>query len=240
MINSVNNSKVLYYKKLRESKYIKEYKKYIVEGENLVKEAYNSGILEEVIKTDECNISFNCEEVIMSKKCLEKISLLKSVPNIMGVVKLNESTQIKGHKIIVLDNVQDPGNVGTIIRSALAFNVESVILSSDSVNTYNDKLIRSSEGAIFKMNIVTMPLEEALKKLKVMGINIYYADMNAKEELDSVKASSYALILGSEGKGVSTLSKNYATSSIKIPMNEKLESLNVAVSASIIMYKLRG
>lgn len=240
MIDSVNNHEVMFYKKLRETKYIKENKKYIVEGVHLVEEAYKAGMLKKVLKTSECNISYDVDEVLMSKKCLEKISLLKSVPDIMGVVTLKENNDIIGDKIIILDNVQDPGNVGTIIRSALAFNVSTVILSETSVNIFNDKLIRSSEGAIFKVNVITLKLEEALRKIKTRNIDIFYADMNAEESLDNVDAKKYALILGSEGKGISDLSKSLANRSVKIEMNKDLESLNVAVSASIIMYKLRG
>ena len=166
MIDSVNNEKIVFYKKLREKKYILENNMFIVEGAHLVEEAYKSGRLLEVIMDNTCNIKLDVKTTLVSKKCMEKISLLKSVPNIMGVVKLVKNESIIGNKIVLLDNVQDPGNVGTIIRSALAFNVSTIVMSPDSVNIYNDKLIRSTEGTIFNMNIVVMPLSEAIEKIQ--------------------------------------------------------------------------
>ena len=153
---------VKYYKKLREKKYILEYNKYVVEGEHLVEEASKSGVLESIIVGEENKYDFNVPVEILSCKDIKSISLLNSVPNIMGVVRLKVDNVIKGKKIIILDDVQDPGNVGTIIRSALAFNVDTVVLSEGSVSLYNDKMIRSSEGTIFKMNVVRMNTELAI------------------------------------------------------------------------------
>lgn len=239
MIDSVNNEKIIFYKKLREKKYIKENNMFIVEGSHLVMEAYKSGLLLEVIKDNTCIESYDVKTTLVSKKCLEKISLLKSTPNIMGVVKLIEKKEIIGNKIVLLDNVQDPGNVGTIIRSALAFNVSTIILSPDSVNIYNDKLIRSTEGTIFNANVLVMPLTEAIEIIHKKVIKVYYADMHGDIELDDAKISDYALVLGSEGQGISTYIKELSDSSINIPMNNKCESLNVSVTGSIIMYKFR-
>ena len=238
MIESVNNEKIVYFKKLRDSKFIKEENKFIVEGEHLVEEAYKSNNLLEVITCEE-NTKYNVKTTLVSKRCLEKISLLKSTPSIMGVVKLNFGSEIKGEKIVLLDDVGDPGNVGTIIRSALAFNVSTIVLSPKSVNVYNDKLIRSTEGTIFNMNITTLDLKDAINLIKSKGIKIYYADMFGNINLDEASINSYALVLGSEGKGISSFVKEMCDDSINIPMNNKCESLNVAVTGGIIMYKFR-
>lgn len=238
MIDSVNNSKVSYYKKLRDSKYIKENKEYIVEGETLVMEAYNAGLLKCVLSSKELNI--DVPTILMSNKCLEKISLLKSTPGIMGVVKLKEEKEILGTKIVLLDNVQDPGNVGTIIRSARAFNVDTVILSLDSANIYNDKVVRSSEGAIFDTNVITMDLKDAINVIKEKGIRVYYADMFGEKEISEENVKEYALVLGSEGKGISKEIKDMCDEGIRIDMNKRSESLNVAISASIIMHSWRN
>lgn len=239
MIDSVNNEKIIFYKKLREKKYILENNMFIVEGDHLVEEAYKSGRLLEVIMDNTCNIKLDVKTTLVSKKCMEKISLLKSVPNIMGVVKLVKNESIIGNKIVLLDNVQDPGNVGTIIRSALAFNVSTIVMSPDSVNIYNDKLIRSTEGTIFNMNIVVMPLSEAIEKIHQMGIKVYYADMYGSINLDDADIKDYALVLGSEGKGISAYIKDICDEGISISMNDKCESLNVSVTGGIIMYKFR-
>ena len=238
MIDSVNNEKIKYFKKLRDKKYILEEKKYIVESEHLVEEAYNSGLLLEVI-TSKSDTNYDVKTTYVSEKVLKSISLLPSAPNIMGVVKYKEGNEIVGNKIVLLDNVQDPGNVGTIIRSALAFNVDTVILSNDSVNLFNDKMIRSSEGTIFKMNVIKMDLRSAIEKIHLLGIKVYYADMNGTIDLDNAKINDYALVLGSEGKGISDYIKELSDESINIPMNNLCESLNVSVTGGIIMYKFR-
>ena len=230
---------VKYYKKLREKKYILEYNKYVVEWKDLVEEASKSGVLESIIVGEENKYDFNVPVEILSCKDMKSISLLNSVPNIMGVVRLKVDNVIKGKKIIILDDVQDPGNVGTIIRSALAFNVDTVVLSEGSVSLYNDKMIRSSEGTIFKMNVVRMNTELAIEKIKSNGIKVYYADMAGKEKLDSLELDSYALVLGSEGQGISDKVKRLADSSISVPINNDCESLNVACCGAIIMYKFR-
>lgn len=238
MIDSVNNDKVVFLTKLRNAKYIKENGMYIVESEHLVEEAYKAGLLLKVITSDESLNTYGVPTILMSSKCMEKISTLKSTPNIMGIVKLVENNEIKGDKIVILDNVQDPGNVGTIIRSALAFNVSTVVLSPDSVSIYNDKLIRSSEGTIFKVNVVVKDVKEAIEEIKTKGINVYYADMYGSSEIDELNENTYAFILGSEGKGIKEEIKNLATG-VRIDMNSSCESLNVAVAGSIIMHKLR-
>ena len=238
MIDSVNNEKVKYFKRLRDKKYILEEKKYIVESEHLVEEAYKSGLLLEVI-TSKSDVNYDIKTTLVSEKVLKSISLLPSVPNIMGVVKYKEDNEIIGKKIVLLDNVQDPGNVGTIIRSALAFNVDTVILSNDSVNLFNDKMIRSSEGTIFKINVIKMDLRSAIEKIHSLGIKVYYADMNGTIDLDNAKINDYALVLGSEGKGISDYIKELSDESINIPMNNLCESLNVSVTGGIIMYKFR-
>lgn len=238
MIDSVNNEKIKYFKKLRDKKYILEEKIYIVESEHLVEEAYKSGLLLEVI-TSKSDTNYDVKTTLVSEKVLKSISLLPSAPNIMGVVKYKEGNEIVGNKIVLLDNVQDPGNVGTIIRSALAFNVDTVILSNDSVNLFNDKMIRSSEGTIFKMNVIKMDLRSAIEKIHSLGIKVYYADMNGTIDLDNAKINDYALVLGSEGKGISDYIKELSDESINIPMNNLCESLNVSVTGGIIMYKFR-
>ena len=238
MIDSVNNEKIKYFKKLRDKKYILDEKKYIVESEHLVEEAYKSGLLLEVI-TSKSDTNYDVKTTLVSEKVLKSISLLPSAPNIMGVVKYKEGNEIVGNKIVLLDNVQDPGNVGTIIRSALAFNVDTVILSNDSVNLFNDKMIRSSEGTIFKINVIKMDLRSAIEKIHSLGIKVYYADMNGTIDLDNAKINDYALVLGSEGKGISDYIKELSDESINIPMNNLCESLNVSVTGGIIMYKFR-
>ncbi len=230
---------VKYYKKLRDKKYILEYRKYIVEGYHLVEEAKKSNLLESIIVSDINKYDFDVPKELLTFKDMKEISFLNSVPDIMGVVRLKDDSKICGNKIVILDDVQDPGNVGTIIRSALAFNVDTVILSLNSVSLYNDKMIRSSEGTIFNMNVVRMDILDAIEIVKNMGIKVYYADMFGEENLDDLKLDKYALVLGSEGQGISDKVRKVSDSGIKVPINKDCESLNVSVCGGIIMYKFR-
>lgn len=241
MINSSNNEKVKYYKKLRTNKYIKEYKKFIVEGEHLVQEALKADVVEEIIALENTSFKTNKPVTYVSSSVLKKISTLDSTPNIMAVCKIEENNEIIGNKILLLDKVGDPGNGGTIIRSASAFNMDSVVFSKDSVNIYNDKLIRATQGMFFHTNIITSDLKEVILSLKKQGYTIIGSCLNNSIDLKELeKTDKYALIVGNEGSGISKEILELCDKLVKIHMNEKCESLNVSVASAILMYYMEG
>lgn len=240
MIDSLDNKLVKYYKQIRNKKYIEEYGEYIVEGEHLVREAIKSGLVKEIILLSGFDYETDIKKVIVSNKVMKSISLLVSVPYLMAVVKVNNSKEIKGTRIVLLDGVQDPGNVGTIIRNSLAFDIDTLVLSESCASIYNDKVIRSTQGMMFHMNIITMDLIEAINEIKKSGIKVYATSLESSNFIEDVNFSdSYAVVFGSEGNGVSKEILNASDELIKIPMNENCESLNVAVSSGIILYELR-
>ena len=154
----------------------------------------------------------------------------------IGISK-KKNDEIKGNRILILDNIQDPGNLGTIIRSSVAFNVDTIILSNDSVDLYNTKVLRATEGMIFNINIIRRDLNEILPTLK-NKYTIYTTNVVNGTKLDSIKVNKpFALIMGSEGNGVKESIAAYADDSVYIDMNEKCESLNVGVATSIILYE---
>ena len=163
MITSNNNEKVKHFVKLRNSKGIKEYGLYIVEGEHLVTEAIKMGIVKELILLEGYEITTTIKTTYVNNQVLKKISLLDSVPKIMAVCRVLEEKEI-GNKIIILDNVSDPGNVGTIIRNAVAFGVDTIVFSKDSVSPYNEKVLRATGGMIFNINIIIDDIEVIIKK----------------------------------------------------------------------------
>ena len=132
IIESINNEKVKHWRKIRTNKYINEYKEYIVEGEHLVEEAIKSGKAKYLILLNGTNYDTNLEKYYVTEKVMNSISLLKSTPKVMCVVKIQNDEINLENKIVVLDDVQDPGNVGTIIRTAYAFNFNTIILSNKS------------------------------------------------------------------------------------------------------------
>ena len=137
----------------------------------------------------------------------------------------------------MLDKISDPGNLGTIIRSAVAFNIDTLILSDDSCDVYNDKTIRATEGALFRLNIIRENLEEVLTNLEKLNINIYGTDVTNGDTIDTVDKNNFCIIIGNEGRGISDKVKKRITKNIHLKTNN-VESLNVAVATSIILYEL--
>ncbi len=230
MIESVNNERIKRFSKLQNKKYRDLEGLFIVEGEHLVEEAKKKDLLVEVFSLD------GSVGTIVSEAVMRKLSGLKSVPKVLGIVKKPEHAQVKGN-ILMLDGIQDPGNLGTIIRSAAAFNIDTVVASLDTVDVYNTKTLRSSEGMIFNINYVIADLENIIKNLK--DYNVYVTNVLNGESLDDIETKGkYALIVGNEGSGVRKNIQELATNTLYIPMNDKCESLNVAIATSIILYEL--
>lgn len=238
VITSVNNSKIKEIKKLKNPKYSKEQKLFLIEGEHLVKEAFKLNLLKLTISLDD--VSYNVPNLIVNKSVLESISSINSTPNIIGVCKYIEENKPLGDRILILDNIQDPGNLGTIIRSSVAFNFTSVVLSLDTVSKYNNKVIRSTQGMLFNTNVVSCDIKSLIKKLKDENYVIYATDVvdgiNVK---DIKKPSKFAIVMGNEGSGVSSDIKDLADCNLYIKMNKDCESLNVAVASSILMYEMQ-
>lgn len=241
IIESANNDKVKYYRKIRNTKYIKEIGEFIVEGEHLVEEAIKSGYAKEVIILGGKNYNTNLPKIYVNERVLKSISLLDAPQYVMAVCKIKYIDENYGNKILILDNVSDPGNLGTIIRTAVAFGVTSIVLSENSVNIYNDKVIRASQGMIFKINIFEKELIGFINKLKKDNIKIYGTDLKGSKDLSDINISDYyALILGNEGAGVREEILGLCDEKILIEMDPSCESLNVGVSAGIILYEWRN
>ena len=157
---------------------------------------------------------------------------------VIAVTKKLEEKAING-PVLILDGIQDPGNLGTIIRSCVAFNMPNLLLSKECVDVYNPKVIRSTEGMIFHLNIVRKDLTEILPKLKethqIIGTDV----VNGISIKEIEKEKNIALIIGNEGNGLG-ISKKYCDKFVYIPMNKECESLNAGVSASILLYELGG
>ena len=150
-ITSINNEKVKFWTKLNEKKFRDSNNLFLVEGNHLVSEALKHGIVKEIITTSD--YVYDVDTYYVSDKVINKISKQKSGTNVIAVCEKLKENEI-GNKLLILDNIQDPGNLGTIIRSAVAFNIDTIVLSIDTVDLYNDKVIRSSEGMIFNINII--------------------------------------------------------------------------------------
>lgn len=239
LYTSTQNEKIKNLRKLNNKKYRDENSLFLIEGEHLVLEAYKNGYLKELLLEENTSLSINVPTSYLTRNVMKFISELDNPSNIIGVcTKLVEQEEL-GNKILVLDNVQDPGNLGTIIRSAVAFNIDTIILSDDTVDLYNSKVIRASQGIIFKINIVRKCLLEVIPNLKKQGYRIYTTNVKNGKSLKNVeKVSKFAIIMGNEGLGVKESISSLADDFLYIDMAKDCESLNVAVAASIILYEL--
>ena len=241
VITSVENNKIKELSKLKESKYRKKNNQFIVEGYHLVEEANKYNRLEEVFLLEDIPYEIDVPCTYVSKEVMKKLSSLDNIPDIVGICNIENNNSITGKKILLLDRIQDPGNLGTIIRSSLAFNIDTIILSKECVDLYNSKVIRSTQGMIFGINIITMDLVEAINILKKNNIKIYGTKVDNGTDVITLtqdEKNSFGLVMGNEGQGVSPEVLDLCDKYLYIKMNNNTESLNVAVATSIILYEL--
>lgn len=235
---STDNKKIKELKKLNIKKYRDQSNSFLVEGEHLVLEAYKKGLLEELFLEENTKLDLDVKTSYLSRNVIKFISELDNPSNIIGLCKKVEEKEI-GNKVLVLDDIQDPGNFGTIIRSAVAFNINTIVVSNNTVDLYNSKVIRASQGMLFNINIIRRDLNVFVPELKKEGYQIYATKVNGGKSLKTIeKMEKFAIIMGNEGAGVNDNLMNLADEYLYIDMNSNCESLNVAVATSIILYEL--
>lgn len=233
-ITSLKNDKVKYWVNLKNKKFRDQEKVFLVEGDHLISEAKKYGeILEYISITDEQ------ADYFVTKEIMQKISSQKSISNSVAVVKFLKPKEISS-RILILDNLQDPGNLGTIIRSAVAFNFTDIILSNESVDIYNSKVIRATEGMLFKVNVLRKDIKLFISELKEKNYQIVGTDVENGKTIKDVLKENVAIIIGNEGSGVRKEILDLCDFSINLKMNAGCESLNAGVCASIIMYEVNN
>lgn len=245
MITSKTNELIKHIKALHTKKERDERKEFIVEGKKMVKEAIDANleitniiICEELLKE---NFEAKQDKVeYVSKIVFEYISDTQTPQGILAIVKKPEYPKEYGEKIFALDNVQDPGNVGTIIRTLDSAGINTLLLSENCADEYNMKVIRSTMGAIFRVKIYRgSNLKETLINLKTKGYKIIVTDLNTKANLFEYEFPKKAIVvIGNESNGVSEEIKNIADERVKIPMVGGTESLNAGVAASLMAYEI--
>lgn len=239
IVTSLENKEIKRITKLNSKKYRELEKEFIVEGKHLVEEAYKEGLLKKILLLENKDIDIDIEKIYVSYDIMKKISNLDTPPKVIGICSLLKEKEV-GAKVLVLDGIQDPGNLGTIIRSAVAFNIDTIILSDDTVDIYNPKVIRSTQGMLFSMNIIRKDIKEEIIKLKDKNYNIYTTNVSNGIDIKEVeKSNQFVLIVGNEGNGVSKDISKLADYILCINTNKNVESLNVAVATSILLYELR-
>jgi len=245
-ITSVNNELVKQTVKLQQKKYRNAEKKFLLEGFKAIKEAFDFGIEIEHVFVLNSNISkynFIKEKVISTTDAiLKKVSTTESAPDAVAIgyqKEFNPEILKTAKRVILLENIKDVGNLGTILRSACAFNADAVVLyGHDTVDFYNPKCVRASVGNLWKVPIFYIKDLETLKKY----FNKFTRLATLPRTNNYLKAFSTGfpllIMFGSEADGLSSELTDFATDSVKIEMNETVESLNLSTSCSIIMYQL--
>ena len=240
-ITSVNNLRVKQWVKYHEKKYRDQDGLFLVEGEHLIQEALQAGLLKTLILSADCPYAFNFdgESFMVTEEIMKKLRSTVSINSCIGVCQMKETSISLGDKVILLDDVQDPGNAGTIIRTAYSFGFDAVVFSKHSVDIYNEKLVRSTQGALFHLSVLKGDLPDIIHELKQNGLAVYGTSLHHAKGLSAFSnGSKTALVFGNEGKGVSEEILNLCDDLIFIEM-QQFESLNVAVAAGICCYKFR-
>lgn len=237
LITSVNNDTVKELVKLRDKKYRDLNDVFFVEGKDMCDLAYEYGLLREIYILDGYdNVYDGIPITYVSDSVMKKISDMASISEYFGVCSKKVENDI-GNRLLILDDIQDPGNLGTIIRSAVAFNFDTLVLSNGTVDLYNPKVVRSTKGMLFGVNIIVRDLPSFISELD--EYTIYGTDVkdgiNIKDEKMPEKI---AIIIGNEGRGISDEIRRLCQKFIYLNMSDKCESLNAGVSASIIMYEV--
>ena len=209
----------------------------MVEGNKIIKELKNSPfIIREIYSTDDTGLDFAKSKIRpITERELKKISLLQHPKDSVAVCELKNQTPIFADIQLVLDNIQDPGNLGTIIRLADWFGIEQIICSENTVDFYNPKVIQATMGSFTRVNIVYQNLKELLQNT---DRPVFGTDMTGKNLYKTDFPKSFYLVLGNEGNGISPEIKNLVTENLTIPRFGRLqstESLNVSMAAGIIL-----
>jgi RNA methyltransferase, TrmH family len=231
MMISKQNKNFKLWKSLMLKKYRDMHGLFLIYGSQPIEKAKQAQAIQEIITSDP-----TLEGTLIDSSLMDELQQAETSFNQIAVCKKTNPIQIS-NQILMLDDVQDPDNVGALIRSASAFGFMHVILSNRSADLYNEKTIRASKGSIFDVYVERRPLDLAIKELKEKNYTIVYAD--AHEQGVIQQKDRVVLILGNEGHGVSKEIKMLADASITIP-TKHVESLNVSVAGGILMYEWRN
>lgn len=240
VITSASNSKVLLVRKLQDKKYRNRFKQYCIEGVRLYQEALRFGKkpLEVFVKqslSDKLNID---GATVVEDNIFDKMSDTVSSQGLIAVLPIEDNDTVASGNCLVLDSLQDPGNVGTLLRTACATGFDTVYLYR-CVDVYSPKCVRSAMSAHFAINLVIVDDFDVLKQ-RISNCRVVCADMDGKDVSQFQYNEPIALVLGNEGNGIGDYFNEISDDVVSLSMKNNLESLNVAVAGSILMYILGG
>lgn len=243
LITSLQNEQVKTWRKLHAKKYRNQLRCFLVEGYHLLEEAQKSGWEIETIiihsgvtplpKWEGIRVEVVNDEVFAS------LAQTETPQGVISVVKMQEMEKRDEGPILLLDAVQDPGNVGTMIRTADALGAASVIVGKGTVDLYNSKVIRATQGSLFHLHISQMDLPTAIQELQTNGVTVWASSLQEAVDLKDVTFTGKdALIVGNEGAGINERILQLTNNYVKIPIKGDAESLNVSIAAGILLYEM--
>ena len=261
VITSKDNEIIKNLKKLKDKKYRDEQGLYIVEGIKIIQEAITENvkinkivICEECVEAEEISqkllyeiAKYNC--IYVSKKVFATLTDVVAPQGILAVIEktykkydntkeIGESIDYSQDIILALDGVQDPGNLGTILRTADSVNLKQIIITKNTADPYNPKVVRSTMGAIFRVKIIeTDNLVQTLKEIKKNKFKVVVTSLDTEESIYDIDYRKKVIIIGNEANGVSKEVQDLADSKVKIPMLGRTESLNASVATGVVLYE---
>ena len=253
VITSKDNESIKKIKKLNEKKYRDEENCYIVEGIKIIAEAIEENAnIQKIVICEECikdegidkellyKISkYEC--IYVSQKVFASITNVGTPQGILAVIKKNANNlniDYNEDLIVVLDGIQDPGNLGTILRTVDSVGLNQILVSKGTADCYNPKVVRSTMGAIFRVKIIECEnLEKTLKEVRKHKFKLVVTSLQTEKSLYDVKFDKKVIVIGNEANGVEPNIQDMADEKIKIPMLGKTESLNASVATGIVLYE---
>lgn len=256
LITSVKNNRVKAWASLKQKKFRNSTGLYLLEGVRLVEEAIDAGAPIEEILVSGDQTSGRFDRIItgatgmgvalydVAESVLEHVADTQSPQGVIAIVKKSEGDPyaFMANKdkplYLVLDGIQDPGNLGTMIRTADAVGATGVFVGSTCVDVYNPKVVRSAMGSMFHLPVFEVELGELLPKLREQGVSVVATTVDAQQTVFAADfAGAVALVIGSEARGVSTEIAGLVDTQVTLPMPGQAESLNAAIAASVMLYE---
>ena len=250
---SKDNELIKHIRKLKDKKYRDESNEYVVEGVKLVEEAVKENAkIKQIIVCEDTTRTYEIPTHIMleiakyecisvSNKIFNIITQVTNPQGIMAIIEKNaQDAQIDYTQdiIVVLDDVQDPGNLGTILRTVDSIGLNQIIVSKGTADAFNSKVVRSTMGAIFRIKIIEVEnLAQAIKEMRKHHFKLMVTSLQTKNSIYDIDFNKKIIVIGNEANGVSKEIQDMADEKAKIPMLGRTESLNASVAAGVVMYE---
>ena len=257
-ISSKDNEFIKHIKKLKDKKQRDLSKEYLIEGIKLIEEAIKENAkIKQIIICEDCEKTESIPKELMyeiaKRECIyvtnKVFENITGVTNPQGILAVIEKKDMEGKRpseiidysqdiIVALDDIQDPGNLGTILRTADSVGLKQILVSKWTADAYNPKVVRSTMGAIFRVEIIECEdLEKTLKEIKKHKYKIMVSSLQTENSIYDVNYHKKVIVIGNEANGVENKIQEIADEKVKIPMLGKTESLNASVATGIILYE---